>query len=156
MRSIATRAGVVAATAVLALTGLGAATASAATTTADAPVAADVTYASLAGEWLGSGTAGSNQVEPHFFFYGNGTLKMIPEDNAYLATGTWKQSGTSFTFHLEHPIYDSTGAVAFYIKADQTGTINGDTWNSTGTSGRYDTQGNLIETFTVTLTAHRV
>jgi hypothetical protein len=154
MRSIATRAGVVAATAVLALTGLGAATASA--TTTDAPVAADATYASLAGEWQGSGTAGANPVQPHFFFYGNGTLKMIPENNAYLATGTWKQSGSSFTFHLEHPIYDSTGAVVSYIKADQTGTINGNTWSSTGTSGRYDTQGNLLETFTVTLTANRL
>ncbi|MHC5907735.1 hypothetical protein ACVNF4_28165 [Streptomyces sp. S6] len=155
MRSIVTRTGVVAATAVLALTGLGATAASAATTTADVPAAA-ATYASLAGEWQGSGTAGPNPVQPHFFFYGNGTLKMVPEDNAYLATGTWKESGSSFTFHLEHPIYNSAGTVVSYVKADQTGTLNGDTWSSTGTSGRYDTQGNLIETFTVTLTAHRV
>ncbi|MEU7578560.1 hypothetical protein AB0B50_13240 [Streptomyces sp. NPDC041068] len=154
-RRVALRSGAIAAVAVTALAGLGVSAASAADSAA--PTAAAKSAAQTAvGTWQVKGVANGNVVEPVYYFYADGTFKMIPEDNAYVGTGTWqlKDDGT-FTFHLEHPIYVD-GKETFRIVADQTGTLKGDTFSTSGISHRTDLDGNVLETFDVTITGKRI
>ncbi len=157
-RRAATRAGLLAASVVTAVAGLGATAAVAADTGTAAPhVASDATsHNSLLGVWKVKGIANGNPVEPTYTFKADGTFVMIPEDNAYVGSGTWKQQRDgSFTFHLEHYIY-ADGKPVSQIKAEQAGKVTGDTFTSSGISGRYDLDGNLLETFSVTISGTRL
>ncbi|MEU5420541.1 hypothetical protein ACFY1P_14575 [Streptomyces sp. NPDC001407] len=160
-RRLAVRTGLLAASAVTAVAGLGATAAVAAdtgTTAAARHLAAPDTasHNSLLGVWKVKGIANGNPVEPTYTFKADGTFVMIPEDNAYVGSGTWKQQRDgSFTFHLEHYIYVD-GKPVSQIKAEQAGKVTGDTFTSSGVSGRYDLSGNLLETFSVTISGTRV
>lgn len=152
------RGALVGATLAVALGGLGTAAAFADT----APVAATAssvtpaTSNTLVGNWVAKGIAGDRPVEPKFTFNADGTFTMIPEDNAYAAHGTWKQDDCgNFTFDIQHYIYDNGKPVA-EIRGTQAGKVTGDKFDSTGTSGRYDLNGNLLATFTVTISGNRV
>jgi len=152
-----TRIGMVGATVTLTLTGFGIASASAATSQAPAASVESVSENTLAGEWQVRGTAGSNPVAPVFTFHKDHTFIMIPETHDFIAHGTWKQKRNGdFTFHIEHFIFDPAGNPVGEIKGDQAGSQCGDEFSSTGTSFRYDLNGNLLETFTVTITGERI
>ncbi|RLV08803.1 hypothetical protein CTZ27_08605 [Streptomyces griseocarneus] len=158
-RRTATRTGLVAASVVAAVAGLGA-TAAVAAEPAQATVAHVAAQAdahnSLVGVWKVKGTADGKPVEPIFTFKADGTFTMVPEDHAYNGAGTWKEERDgSFTFHLEHNIYGPDGKALFQIRADQAGKVTGNSFTSSGISGRYDLNGNLIETFNVTISGTR-
>jgi hypothetical protein len=145
-------------TLMVALGGLGTAVAVAAPSPAGQATStlAPAGYNTLIGNWNAKGVAGDRPVEPKFTFNADGTFTMIPEDNSYVAHGHWQQKRDgSFTFDIQHYIYDASGQPIAEIRGTQAGKVVGNKFDSTGQSGRYDLDGNLVATFTVTISGTR-
>jgi hypothetical protein len=79
------------------------------------------------------------------------------DDGTMNGTDTWCQTGrTTFSYDLEHPHKDSTGAVDGTVVGHQDAVLSDkDHWTSHGTSQVLDLQGNLVSTFTVDVSATR-
>jgi hypothetical protein len=83
-----------------------------------------------------------------FTFLADGTMN---------ATDIWCQTGgTTFSYDIEHPHNDSTGAVDGSVVGHQDAVLSDENhWTSHGTSKILDLQGNLVSTFTVDVVATR-
>jgi hypothetical protein len=113
---------------------------------------ATTTVSTLAGPWLAQVVRPSGTVEIGLHFGADGSVFIVSGGHG---AGSWWARRGRFVYRIKEPVIDEQGRYAGHVDIRQTGTIDGDTFASSGESCVYDADGAIERRLTVNITAVR-